>query len=72
MLHFIFGDLVNLEVHYRDSKACAGYLEYQKAKVRWFLSIDSSHLPGDQIQSGKMTYRSMNIEAMSLNFQMGQ
>ena len=45
MLHFIFGSLKHNEVHYRDNKTASGYLEYEKARVRWFLSIDANNLP---------------------------
>ncbi len=44
MLHFIFGDLKKNEVHYRDEKTASGYLEYENARVKWFLSIDSNNL----------------------------
>ena len=50
MLHFIFGDLLKNEVHYRDDKTAAGYLEYKCARVRWFLSIDANLLPENAIQ----------------------
>ena len=41
MLHFIFGDVLKNEVHFRDAKTAVGYLEYERARVRWFLSIDA-------------------------------
>ena len=44
MLHFIFGDIRQNEVHFRDRKTASGYLEYDKARVKWFLSIDANHL----------------------------
>ena len=31
MLHFIFGDVLKNEVHHRDAKTAAGYLEYERA-----------------------------------------
>lgn len=61
MLHFIFGDLVKNEVHYRDEKTCSGYLEYKRARVKWFLSIDSNNLPDNAVQGEKLTYRSITI-----------
>jgi len=61
MLHFIFGDLVKNEVHYRDEKTCSGYLEYKRARVKWFLSIDSTNLPDNAVQGEKLTYRSITI-----------
>jgi UDP-N-acetyl-2-amino-2-deoxyglucuronate dehydrogenase len=71
MLHFIFGKITKNEVHYRDEKTCAGYLEYEKARVRWFLSIDANNLPENAIQGEKLTYRSITIEDEELEFSGG-
>ncbi|MFH4268500.1 Gfo/Idh/MocA family oxidoreductase, partial [Acinetobacter baumannii] len=59
MLHFIFGKIVKNEVHYRDEKTASGYLEYERARVRWFLSIDANNLPENAVQGEKLTYRSI-------------
>lgn len=61
MLHFIFGDLISNEVHYRDDKTASGYLVYKNARVKWFLSIDANNLPDNAIQGEKLTYRSITI-----------
>lgn len=61
MLHFIFGDLVANEVHYRDEKTSSGFLQYKKARVKWFLSIDAKNLPENAVQGEKLTYRSITI-----------
>ena len=71
MLHFIFGNIRTSEVHYRDEKTVAGYLEYEKARVRWFLSIDSKYLPDNAVAGEKMTYRSISIEGEELEFSGG-
>ena len=71
MLHFIFGDVLKNEVHYRDAKTAAGYLEYERAKVRWFLSIDANLLPENAIKGEKMTYRSITIAGEELEFSGG-
>lgn len=71
MLHFIFGKVTRNEVHYRDEKTSAGYLEYERAKVRWFLSIDSANLPDNAIQGEKLTYRSIRIGDDELEFSGG-
>jgi len=71
MLHFIFGDLKHNEVHYRDEKTATGYLEYERARVRWFLSIDENNLPDNAIEGEKRTYRSITIENEELEFSGG-
>lgn len=71
MLHFIFGKVVKNEVYYRDEKTAAGYLEYERARVRWFLSIDANNLPKNAVQGEKLTYRSITIENEELEFSGG-
>lgn len=71
MLHFIFGKVVKNEVHYRDEQTASGYLEYDRARVRWFLSIDAKNLPENAIQGEKLTYRSITIEGEELEFSGG-
>lgn len=71
MLHFIFGTLIHSEVHYRDDKSSGGYLEYEGARVRWFLSIDAIHLPENAVHGEKSTFRSIMIEGDELEFSGG-
>ncbi len=37
MLHFIFGRLQDNRLHLSEETKAAGYLEYERARVRWFL-----------------------------------
>ncbi|TAN12265.1 MAG: Gfo/Idh/MocA family oxidoreductase [Burkholderiaceae bacterium] len=71
MLHFIFGELKRNEVHYRDDKTAAGYLEYERARVCWFLSIDAGNLPENAVQGAQRTYRSIDVEGEELEFSGG-
>ncbi|MGI2000002.1 Gfo/Idh/MocA family protein [Shewanella frigidimarina] len=71
MLHFIFGDIKFNEVHYKDEQTVAGYLEYERARVKWFLSIDANNLPENAIQGEKKTYRSIMIGDEELEFSGG-
>jgi UDP-N-acetyl-2-amino-2-deoxyglucuronate dehydrogenase len=70
MLHFIFGNLQENKVHYVDSNKAAGYLEYERARVRWFLSIDANDLP-DEVKGKKTTYRNIDISGDQLEFSEG-
>jgi UDP-N-acetyl-2-amino-2-deoxyglucuronate dehydrogenase len=70
MLHFIFGKLQRNVVHYTDTQKAAGYLEYERARVRWFLSIDANDLPMD-VQGKKTTYRNIDISGEQLEFSEG-
>jgi UDP-N-acetyl-2-amino-2-deoxyglucuronate dehydrogenase len=70
MLHFIFGNLQRNIVHQSDKERAAGYLEYERARVRWFLSIDKNDLPKN-IQGIKSTYRNIDISGEQLEFSEG-
>ena len=70
MLHFIFGRLQHNVVHYRSEAKAAGYLEYERARVRWFLSIDSNDLPAE-VKGKKSTYRNIDISGQQLEFSEG-
>lgn len=70
MLHFIFGKLQCSEVHYNSESKAGGYLEYQRARVRWFLSIDANDLP-NTVKGKKNTYRNIDISGEPLEFSEG-
>lgn len=70
MLHFVFGKLQDNVVHYSAENKAAGYLEYERARVRWFLSIDANDLP-DDVKGKKPTFRSIDINSEQLEFSEG-
>jgi UDP-N-acetyl-2-amino-2-deoxyglucuronate dehydrogenase len=70
MLHFIFGRLQRNVVHHSAADKAAGYLEYERARVRWFLSIDANDLPHD-VKGKKPTFRSIDISGEQLEFSEG-
>lgn len=70
MLHFIFGKLQRNVVHYSGEAKAAGYLEYERARVRWFLSIDANDLP-DDVKGKKTTFRNIDISGEQLEFSEG-
>lgn len=70
MLHFIFGKLKRNVVHHSGEAKAAGYLEYDRARVRWFLSIDANDLP-EEVKGKKPTYRSIDISGEQLEFSEG-
>lgn len=70
MLHFIFGKLQRNVVHFVNEHKAAGYLEYENARVRWFLSIDANDLP-DSVKGKKPTYRSITCDGAEIEFSEG-
>jgi hypothetical protein len=50
---------------------CAGYLEYENARVRWFLSIDYNDVPDDVKATGQRTFRSITCDDEEIEFSGG-
>lgn len=71
MLHFVFGALQQNLVHFSSDTQAGGYLEYEKARVRWFLSIDLNDVPQSLRAAGQRTYRSIAIGGAPLEFSDG-
>ncbi len=71
MLHFIFGDLQENIVHYVSQEKAAGYLEYENARVRWFLSVDYTDVPEEAKAQGQRTYRSITVDGNEIEFSGG-
>lgn len=71
MLSWIFGGLKQNVVHLHEHDRAAGYLEFDKAKVKWFLSIDINTIPESFRNEGKRTYRSMEIDGEQIEFSDG-
>jgi len=71
MLSWIFGDVKENIVHVHTHDRAAGYLEFDQARVRWFLSINEDVLPNDVVAAGQRTYRSITIEGEELEFSGG-
>jgi UDP-N-acetyl-2-amino-2-deoxyglucuronate dehydrogenase len=49
----------------------AGYLELERASVRWFLSIDRHDLPFAAVPGGPTTFRSITVDGQELEFSEG-
>lgn len=71
MLSFIFGKVQQNVVHVHTHDRAAGYLEFERARVRWFLSINYDLLPEEIKAKGQRTYRSITIEEEELEFSGG-
>lgn len=71
MLSWIFGDVQENQVHLREESKAAGYLEFEKARVKWFLSIDENDLPDDIKNKDQRTFRSISIDDEEIEFSGG-
>ncbi|RLD62941.1 MAG: oxidoreductase, partial [Bacteroidetes bacterium] len=71
MLSWIFGDPVVNTVHLSEEKKAAGFLQLERARVRWFMSLDFNSVPKEQKESGLRTYRSITVDGKELEFSGG-
>jgi UDP-N-acetyl-2-amino-2-deoxyglucuronate dehydrogenase len=71
MLGWIFGELRSSVVHRRQHDCAAGVLELERARVRWFLSVNADHLPEAQRTKGQRTFRSITVGGTEVEFSEG-
>ena len=71
MLIWIFGPVTDLRVDDLKPDHASGYLQLQRARVNWFLSINFDHLPDEVKQNNKRTYRSLTLEGKEIEFSEG-
>ena len=71
MLTFIFGKLLNSKVFLNENSKASGFLEFENARVRWYLSLDFNDVPENLKKEGITTFRSVNYNGKSLEFSGG-
>jgi len=71
MLGWIFGSTKKNIVHMSESNKAAGYLELERARIRWFLSLDQNDLPPSVVEKGQRTFRSVIINGEEIEFSEG-
>lgn len=71
MLAWIFGDVKENIVHVSEPKRAAGFLQFEKARVRWFLCVDFNAIPKKIQENGQRTYRSITLEGKEIEFSGG-
>ena len=71
LLIWLFGPAINIKVYHADPSRVSGFIELEKAKVRWFLSVDHHDLPLFTKQANKTTFRSITVDGQELEFSDG-
>jgi UDP-N-acetyl-2-amino-2-deoxyglucuronate dehydrogenase len=71
MLLWVFGGLKSSSVEKNEADHAKGYLELQKARIKWSLSINEEHLPAEVRKAGKRTYRSLTMNGNEIEFSDG-
>jgi UDP-N-acetyl-2-amino-2-deoxyglucuronate dehydrogenase len=71
MITWIFGRVKENIVHQYTPDKAAGFLQLEKARVRWFLSLDYHDLPIAATEKGMRTYRSITVDGKEIEFSGG-
>ena len=71
MLTWVFGDVQENIVHEHSFDTARGFLQLERARVNWMLSIDYNQVPDDVKQQGKRTYRTLQMEGEEIEFSDG-
>jgi len=71
MLSWVFGGVKSNIVHLQTHDRASGYLEFEQARVRWFLSINYDILPQKIKDKGQRTYRSITVDEHEIEFSDG-
>jgi len=71
VLLWMFGPLERQEVHLANPSKAGGYLELERVRVRWFLSIDRHDLPKENQAAGKWAFRSITVDGEEIEFSDG-
>jgi UDP-N-acetyl-2-amino-2-deoxyglucuronate dehydrogenase len=71
MLSFVFGDLQASAVHLSTDTRAAGFLEFDRGRVRWFLSVEAADIPEARRAAGRRTYRAVVMDGEEIEFSDG-
>ena len=71
LLMWLFGDVEHSELHLQRADKMAGALQLERARVRWFLSVDEDDLPQRCRDAGQFAYRSLCLDDEELEFSQG-
>lgn len=71
LLMWYFGKMEGIEVHYSSADKMSGYIELERANVKWFLSTDRNDLPEEVSRNSKTTFRSIKVDHEEIEFTEG-
>jgi UDP-N-acetyl-2-amino-2-deoxyglucuronate dehydrogenase len=71
MLMWIFGEVQHSTVNFYEATKAAGFMQLERARVRWYLSLDYSDIPQSARDRGMRTYRSITVDGDEIEFSGG-
>jgi UDP-N-acetyl-2-amino-2-deoxyglucuronate dehydrogenase len=71
MLIWVFGPVEGIEVFELKADSASGFIQLQRARVKWKLSINYMDIPEAIRAAGKRTYRSLTMDGKEIEFSDG-
>ena len=71
LLIWLFGKVSECRVYHADARRMSGYLEFERARVRWFLSVAPEDMPFETKSGLTSTFRSITIDGQEVDFSSG-
>ena len=71
LLIWLFGKPARAEMHLRQDKRMAGWVQLERADVSWFLSAEAADLPFEPVPGVKTTFRSIAVDGQEIEFSEG-
>lgn len=71
LLVWLFGDVESQAVHLKQPRRMAGTIALERARVRWFLSVEQKDLPFVPEPGGRATFRSITVDGQEIEFSEG-
>ncbi len=70
-LIWTFGSVQRSFLNLKQPSRMSGVLELERARIRWFLSIDASDLPDSVKEGGGYAYRSIDVDGSEVDLSAG-
>jgi len=71
LLLWLFGPVVDCQLHLKGPTRMGGFIELQRARVNWFLSTAIEDLPVAPQPGGRSTFRSITVDGEEVEFSEG-
>lgn len=71
LLLWLFGSAQGIKTYHADESRMSGFIELERARVKWFLSVDKNDLPDAAKAGGKTTFRSITVDRKEVEFSEG-
>jgi len=71
LLLWLFGPAADVCLYHSDMFRMSGYIELERARVSWFLSVNPDDLRAANAPAGKNTYRSITVDGKEVEFSEG-